>query len=122
MPFPMLSTAALGPLNPAGLQGDPVQIVSLLGALLQLVVYALLQLGRLASASYPYQLANVSGSLLMTIVATINREYGFILMEGVWFLTSAYGLLRLIRQRGSRRSPAHRQPTPNIPRPETNRS
>jgi hypothetical protein len=40
----------------------------------------------------------VIGSLLMTIVATLNREYGFILMEGVWCLTSAYGLIRLMRQ------------------------
>lgn len=76
-----------------------MQLVSLLGAVLQLAVYALMQLGRLAIASYPYQLANVIGSLLLTIVATINREYGFILMEGVWFLTSTYGLIRLIRRR-----------------------
>jgi len=78
---------------------DPVQVVSLLGALLQLIAFALLQLGRLPSASYPYQWANVIGSLLMTIVATINREYGFILMEAVWCLTSAYGLIRLRRRR-----------------------
>jgi hypothetical protein len=77
---------------------DPIQALSLFGAVLQLVAYALLQLGRLASASYPYQLANVIGSFLMTIVATLNHEYGFILMEAVWFLTSAYGLIRLIRQ------------------------
>ena len=77
---------------------DPVQLLSLLGAVMQLLAYALMQLGRLPSASYPYQLANVIGSLLMTIVATINREYGFILMEAVWCFTSAYGLIRLMRQ------------------------
>lgn len=85
---------------------DPVQVASLLGALLQLVAFALLQLGRLPSASYPYQLANLIGSLLMTIVATLQREYGFILMEAVWCLTSAYGLIRL------RISLARRQPQP----------
>lgn len=106
MSFLVISTAVVGATGQgAGFAIDPIQIVSLLGALLQLVVYALMQLGRLASASYPYQLANVSGSLLMTIVASINREYGFILMEGVWFLTSAYGLTRLIRRR-PRRDPA----------------
>ncbi|MEB3200862.1 MAG: hypothetical protein VKK62_10085 [Synechococcaceae cyanobacterium] len=78
---------------------DPVQAVSLVGATMQLAVYALMQVGRLASSSYPYQLANVIGSFLMTIVATINHEYGFILMEAVWFLTSAYGLVRLIQSR-----------------------
>jgi hypothetical protein len=96
----LFSAAAEAASTPAtGLHPDPIQLLSLLGALLQLAVYALMQLGRLASASYPYQLANVSGSLLMTVVATVNREYGFILMEGVWCLTSAYGLIRLIRRR-----------------------
>ena len=76
---------------------DPVQLVSLLGAVMQLAAYALMQLGRLPSESYPYQLANVVGSLMMTVVATLNHEYGFILMEAVWFLTSAYGLVKLMR-------------------------
>lgn len=65
---------------------------------MQLLAYALMQLGRLPSQSYRYQWANVIGSFLMTIVATINREYGFILMEGIWCLTSTYGLLRLRRR------------------------
>lgn len=92
--------AVLASMN--GLSGpDPVQVVSLLGAVMQLLAYALMQLGRLASASYPYQLANVIGSLLMTIVATLNREYGFILMEAVWCLTSAYGLISLIRRQAA---------------------
>ena len=78
---------------------DPIQAVSLVGALMQLIAFALLQLGRLPSASYPYQCANLIGSLLMTVVATIQHEYGFILMEAVWCLTSVYGLLRLYRRR-----------------------
>ena len=85
---------------------DPVQVVSLFGAILQLVAYALMQLGRLPSESYPYQLANVIGSLLMTVVATLNHEYGFILMEAVWFLTSTYGLLKLVRASQSADAPA----------------
>jgi hypothetical protein len=79
---------------------DPVQLVSLVGAVMQLVAYALMQLGRLPSESYPYQLANIIGSFMMTVVATINHEYGFILMEAVWFVTSAYGLYKLMRSQG----------------------
>ena len=78
---------------------EPVQLISLVGAFMQLTVYALMQVGRLDSASYPYQLANTVGSLMMTVVASINHEYGFILMEAVWFLTSLYGLGRLIFSR-----------------------
>jgi hypothetical protein len=81
---------------------DAIQAVSLLGASLQLLVFALMQLGRLSPRSLSYQLANVVGSLLMTVVASVNREYGFILMEAVWCLTSLYGLIRLLddRRRG----------------------
>jgi len=78
---------------------DPLQQVSLIGAVMQLAVYALMQLGRLPTQSYPYQLANVVGSLLMMVVATVNREYGFILLEGVWCFTSVIGLARLVRSR-----------------------
>lgn len=85
---------------------DPVQALSLLGALMQLLAFALMQLGRLPSASYPYQWANVIGSFLMTIVATIQREYGFILMEAVWCLTATYGLVRLSRRQSGGRRPA----------------
>ena len=81
------------------LLSDPLQQVSLLGAVMQLAAYALMQLGLLPIASYPYQLANVIGSLMMGVVATINREVGFILMEGVWCLTSIMGLVRLMRSR-----------------------
>ena len=78
---------------------NPWQQLSLLGALLQLAAYALMQLGRLPSQSYPYQLANVIGSALMTVVASVNGEVGFILLEGVWCLTSTMGLWRLVRSR-----------------------
>ena len=81
------------------LLNDPLQQLSLLGAVLQLAVFALMQLGRLPTQSYPYQLANVVGSLLMAVVATANREYGFIVMEVVWCLTSLYGLARLMGAR-----------------------
>jgi len=85
----------------APLLDDPLQQISLLGAVLQLSVYALMQIGRLQTQSYPYQLANVIGSLLMTVVASVNKEVGFILLEGVWCITSAIGLGRLVRSRAA---------------------
>ena len=87
------------PAAAADLLHNPLQQLSLLGAVMQLAVYALMQLGRLSSQSYPYQLANVIGSLLMTVVASVNGEVGFILLEGVWCLTSTIGLWRLVRSR-----------------------
>jgi len=83
----MVSMLPTNLLTLTGVKLDPVQIASLLGAVMQLLAYALMQLGRLPSQSY------------------LNHEYGFILMEGVWFLTSAYGLLKLMRAQGESHAP-----------------
>jgi hypothetical protein len=76
-----------------------LQIVSLLGALLILLPFAASQLGRLAVQSRVYQGLNLVGSGTLTLVAIGGRQYGFILLEGVWALMSLYGLVRLLRAR-----------------------
>lgn len=73
------------------------QAVSLAGAFLILLPFALSQLGRLAVKSPTYQLLNLAGSALLTAVAVLGRQYGFILLEGVWALMSAIGLARSLR-------------------------
>ena len=74
-----------------------IQIVSLAGALLILLPFAASQLNRLAIKSIPYQTLNLVGSAALTAVAIINRQDGFILLEGVWALVSVYGLASVIR-------------------------
>jgi hypothetical protein len=76
-----------------------LQVVSLLGALLILLPFAASQLGRLAVQSRRYQALNLVGSGALTLVAVVGRQYGFILLEGVWALMSLYGLVRLLRAR-----------------------
>jgi hypothetical protein len=74
-----------------------IQIVSLAGALLILLPFAASQLNRLAIKSVSYQTLNLVGSAALTAVAIINRQDGFILLEGVWALVSVYGLASVIR-------------------------
>lgn len=74
-----------------------VQALSIVGALLILLPFAGSQLGRLTPASLAYQLMNLVGATLLTTVAAIERQYGFILLEGTWAIVSLLGLVRTRR-------------------------
>ena len=74
-----------------------LQAISVMGALLILLPFAGSQLGRLATRSVPYQLLNLVGSGILTAVATIDRQYGFLLLEGTWAVVSLLGLSRVLR-------------------------
>jgi hypothetical protein len=76
-----------------------IQVISLAGALLILLPFAGSQLGRLSTVSLSYQTMNLIGSALLTFVATIERQYGFILLEGTWAIASLVGLARVLQGR-----------------------
>jgi hypothetical protein len=77
------------------------QLISLLGACLILVPFAASQVGRLKTDSLAYQVMNLAGAAMLTAVATLERQYGFILLEGVWTLMSMVGLRRVLAGTGS---------------------
>ena len=75
-----------------------VQIVSMVGAVLILAPFAATQLGKLRTETWAYQLLNLVGASTLTLVAALESQYGFLLLEGVWALMSVVGLRRVWRR------------------------
>jgi hypothetical protein len=72
------------------------QAVQLLGAIMVLGGFAALQYGRLRVDEVLYLLLNAIGSGLLLLVAILDREWGFILLEGTWTAVSLFALIRLL--------------------------
>lgn len=78
-----------------------VQVISVVGALAILLAYAANQFGFTDTSNLPYQLANLVGSTILTVVAVIEVQFGFILLEGTWALVSLWGTISLFRDNRS---------------------
>lgn len=74
-------------------------VVEVVGAVLILSGFVLAQMGRLATDSLPYLVLNLTGSATLAIVAAIDGDAGFLLLEGVWAAISAFALARLLLRR-----------------------
>jgi hypothetical protein len=90
------------------------QVVQVAGALLILVAFGALQLRKLRAEQVSYLLLNLAGSGTLAVLALIQRQWGFVLLEGVWAIVSAASfitpVLRSWRRRGH---PAGSQPAAN---------
>jgi hypothetical protein len=82
-----------------------LQAVSVVGALLILLAFAANLLGRLDTSRLSYQVSNFTGSAILTGVAVIEVQLGFILLEGMWALVSLWGMIKVLR--GERPGEAH---------------
>lgn len=70
------------------------QVIQVVGALLILAGFAAAQFGWLTPASRLYLWLNLVGSVILFYLALVEEQWGFVLLEGVWALVSAWSLLR----------------------------
>jgi hypothetical protein len=73
------------------------QVVQVAGALLILSAFAALQFGRTRADSRLYLMLNLVGSTVLTVLAWYEEQWGFLLLEAVWAVVSAWGLIQVAR-------------------------
>ena len=69
------------------------QALQLVGAVLILAAFALVQFHRVDQADYSYLAANFVGAALLGVVAVREEQWGFVLLEVVWGLVSLWSIV-----------------------------
>lgn len=74
------------------------QLIQVIGALLILAAFAAVQFERMRPDSRVYLALNLVGSVVLAVLAYVEHQWGFLLLEGVWAIVSAWGLLRALQE------------------------
>ena len=78
-----------------------LQVISVLGALAILGAYAANLFGWVNPSNLSYSVANFLGSAVLAVIAVIDQQIGFILLEGTWALVSLWGIVSVLRGGGA---------------------
>jgi hypothetical protein len=84
-----------------------LQAISVLGALAVLAAFVANQLGWITPSQLSYAAANFVGAAILTAVAVVDRQVGFVLLQGTWTLVSLVGIVAILR---GARADDHRPP------------
>ena len=74
-------------------------VLQLLGAIAILAAFIGVQLRMTHPDSYFSLILNLCGSALLAVLALEDRQWGFLLLEAVWALVSAWGLIARVAGR-----------------------
>lgn len=69
-------------------------MIQIVGALLILAAFAGIQFGWMQPEARLYLALNLFGSAILAVLAFIASQWGFVLLESVWAVVSAWGLAR----------------------------
>jgi len=79
------------------------QVIQIVGALLILAAFAAVQFERMRPDSRLYLTLNLAGLAILAVLALSASQWGFVLLEGVWAIVSAWGLFPALRKAGPSR-------------------
>lgn len=74
-----------------------IQGISLVGACVVLFAFFMQQQGAWQPGEVRYLACNFVGTAVLTVVAWIGSQWGFVLVEGIWAIVSLRGLIRAKR-------------------------
>jgi hypothetical protein len=74
------------------------QVLQIVGALLILAAFGAVQFERMRPDSRLYLALNLLGSAILAVLAVLAAQWGFVLLECVWAIVSAWGLGRELLQ------------------------
>ena len=74
-----------------------LQAVSIVGAVVILAAFAANQLGWISPSQLLYAGANLLGAAILTVVAVLDEQVGFIVLQGAWALVSLVGIATIMR-------------------------
>jgi len=77
------------------------EAIQIVGAVAILAGFALAQFGYVDQRSYSYLLLNLVGAAILAVSAYIEKQWGFVILEVVWTLVSAWGLASRLRARSA---------------------
>jgi len=78
------------------------QVIQVIGAVMILIAYGAAQAGRWSTDSLIYLILNLIGSAVLAVLAAASKNWGFLLLEGVWAIVTATSLLNRRRKTAAR--------------------
>ena len=75
------------------------QIVGIIGAILIVFTYYLLQIGKISSSGILFSFLNALGAILLIISLSFTFNLGALLIEVFWAACSIYGIIKYLRSK-----------------------